>query len=221
MAPARFRLAATAQPMRRRPWTAPISAETLSIPGKAQKAVADYHTAEDHACACGGLCPKCRAQSAPPEWIEHVEVHADIDASGASPAPAPPVAPADAITSDPSAMAQFFCLFRAAQYGVAEYERAAWIVSSGGSISLGWWPASYSHNKETFKGVVPSGAIAFVHTHPNSASPQPSHDDKDASSNIGLPLYVISGDAIWRTDGSSDSQVADADWWRPYRKTKC
>jgi len=125
------------------------------------------------------------------------------------------------MVGDPQAMSQFFCLYRAVQYGAASYERAAWIVASGGSVSLDWWPASYAREKETFSGVIPAAAVAFVHTHPNSASPQPSHGDKQTSARLGLPLYVIAQSAIWRTDGSADTQVAGGDWWRPYRKTKC
>jgi hypothetical protein len=206
---------------RRKSSLATSSATTRPTPRRVGQSIMGFHAGANHACSCGGMCPKCRAQSGPAHRIEQVEVRADPGTGGVTRASAPPAVATDTITGDPSAMAQFFCLFRASQYGVAEYESAAWIVSSGGGVTLHWWPASFSYNKETFKGVRPTGSIAFVHTHPSSASSQPSRGDKDASSKVGLPLYVISSDAIWRTDGSSDAQVAEDGWWKPYRKTSC
>lgn len=191
------------------------------------------------ACACGGGCPRCmagRAEYVAPShasasdlpWsspfhslgeVARVEVRADSSGAGATPGTT--TIASDPIATDPVLLAQFYCLWHASNYGVSEFERSAWIVSSGSGMSLDWWPAAGAFNKETFTGTIPSGAVAVVHTHPNSKGEKPSTGDQDQARKLGLPFYVVTGQSIWRTDGASESQVAPDDWWKAYKKTKC
>lgn len=91
------------------------------------------------------------------------------------------------------------------------------------------WPWSAESKKETWRGAIPTGTVANAHTHPNTASPKPSttggitsRGDQGTADKIGLPVYVVTRNAIWKAvpDAKNPDQVASRDWWKPFDKAK-
>ena len=88
-------------------------------------------------------------------------------------------------------------------------ERAAWIVrQSDGKLSSVRWPHLGARYKITWKYQLPRQTLAQVHTHPRTASPQPSDEDRRQAMRLGLPIYVISRKGIWvvNPDGTTIQQ---------------
>ena len=95
-------------------------------------------------------------------------------------------------------------LFARAQYGLAPFESAAWVVrSEGGGVGLRPWSLSGAAERATWKGLPPDGAVAIVHTHPRRADPRPSAADAALARRLGLPVYTLTRSGLWaaRSDG--------------------
>jgi hypothetical protein len=96
-------------------------------------------------------------------------------------------------------------LFRAAYFGRANYERAAFLVlERGGTLSCRDWPATFSFRSEHWTGAVPDGTVAIAHTHP-ARMRQPSVADIDSARGAGVPVFVISEG--WIAMAASDGTV--------------
>lgn len=80
-------------------------------------------------------------------------------------------------------------------YGRLSRERAAFLIrETDGGFTLAPWPhGGFRH--ATFRGDVPAGAVAVLHTHP-LREPQPSQRDKAEARRLGLPIVVITPDAV-------------------------
>lgn len=77
-------------------------------------------------------------------------------------------------------------------------EIAAFVVrTSDGTLALQPWPDRFYRRRQTFRGSVPAGAIAIIHTHPPGASPLPSEGDFVLARATGLPVIAVSRRAIW------------------------
>jgi hypothetical protein len=80
------------------------------------------------------------------------------------------------------------------------------------------WPWSAAANHDTWKGPIPSDAVAFAHTHPSNMDPKPSSGgdktDDVAANTTGLPNYVVTKDAIWKQSPNQKQpqQVAGEGW---------
>jgi hypothetical protein len=110
-------------------------------------------------------------------------------------------------------------LFQASAFGNDRREHSMWVISKDGQYSFVRWPWSAETNKEIWKGPVPDGAVAIVHTHPTGTSQQPSSGDRDLatgkqSKNIKMPVYVLHKNGIWKADpgGGKDIRVRDYRW---------
>ena len=78
------------------------------------------------------------------------------------------------------------------------WERAAFIIQNpDGSIACQCWPSKHSYLAETFNGFVPARTIAIVHTHP-VAYPRPSEQDKLEATRLGIPIYVLSIEGVYK-----------------------
>src|SRR5450631_3842709 len=63
--------------------------------------------------------------------------------------------------------AGLFCLWKADGFGHESFEQAAWIVrTADGTTALIPWPSLRAFRRATWRGPIPSGALASVHTHP-------------------------------------------------------
>jgi len=66
------------------------------------------------------------------------------------------------------------------------------------------WPESETPRESTFRGQIPAGAIAIVHTHPELAHLRlPSAHDAALALKSGLDVYVITHAEIWLAEGGS------------------
>ena len=84
----------------------------------------------------------------------------------------------------------------------ANLERAAFIVRTPtGTLDLLRWPGSDFFSAQ-WRGAVPEGVVAIIHTHPVKR-PAPSEQDRAEAQRVGLPLYVVSraGLCVAKADG--------------------
>ena len=79
------------------------------------------------------------------------------------------------------------------------WERAAFVIQQpDGSIACQCWPQKHSYLAETFTGFMPANTIAIVHTHPISY-PKPSEQDKMEATRLGIPIYVLTIQGVYKT----------------------
>jgi hypothetical protein len=141
----------------------------------------------------------------------------------------------DLLTSNQDVLRDLYCLWKTGGYGVRDTERSLWITGNGGKYGSVPWPWSAESKKETWNGPLPVGTVANAHTHPDrsisesKASPKPSttggntgRGDQGTADKIGLPVYVVTGQAIWKAvpKAKDPVQVAGSDWWKPFDKAK-
>jgi proteasome lid subunit RPN8/RPN11 len=118
---------------------------------------------------------------------------------------------ASATTSDRT-VALAWELLADARYGSDPKEHAAFIVAdASGELRLARWPWAAETKRATYRGNMPRGAVAIVHTHPNHL-PTPSPNDVAVARKLGMPVYVITRTSVMRTDGSGSAYVAQGDW---------
>jgi len=71
------------------------------------------------------------------------------------------------------------------------FERAAFIVDRGdGNLECITWPVTNEREKATFRGTIPPGTIAIIHTHPLN-TPWPSEQDENEAHRLGIPIYAL------------------------------
>ena len=120
--------------------------------------------------------------------------------------------PADAESANDPVVRQFFwSLMQQNRYGFTETEGAAFVTrSADGQIEFIHWPSDRPH-RATWKGKVPQGVIAIVHTHPNWI-PDPSLVDARTAKLRRIPVYVVTRGRIMKTTGDSTETVSKGDW---------
>ncbi|HUJ12988.1 MAG TPA: Mov34/MPN/PAD-1 family protein [Thermoanaerobaculia bacterium] len=92
-------------------------------------------------------------------------------------------------------------------------ERAAFIVDEGGgNLQCLVWPATYQHARATFRGLIPRGTIAIIHTHPANA-PWPSENDEREARRLGIPIYALTPLAITKAAPAKDAQLVERGPW--------
>lgn len=81
-------------------------------------------------------------------------------------------------------------------------ERAAFIIKKpSGGITLLPWPGRGTYSA-SWKGPVPNGVIAVIHTHP-SDRPVPSAQDRAEAKRLGVPFYVVSRAGLCVADAAN------------------
>ncbi|HVG25439.1 MAG TPA: Mov34/MPN/PAD-1 family protein, partial [Thermoanaerobaculia bacterium] len=80
-------------------------------------------------------------------------------------------------------------------YGRVERERAAFLIlECDGALTLEpWREGGFRH--ATYRGKVPAGAIAILHTHP-ARVPEPSAHDRAEARRLGIPVVVITPSGV-------------------------
>ena len=97
--------------------------------------------------------------------------------------------------------AHSFSLFEASRFGGTSTEHSMWVISKDGKYSFVIWPWSAETGKEIWKGPIPDGAVAVIHTHPTNKSERPSDKDHDLADgkqfgDIRMPVYVLHRNGI-------------------------
>ena len=107
---------------------------------------------------------------------------------------------------------QSWALLARAQYGFSEREHAAFIVREDDqTLSFVDWPYVAQQAKAQYRGRIPRGTVAIVHTHPNER-PVPSPDDVALAQRIALPVYVLTRTEISRTADGRVKTLVVGDW---------
>ncbi len=99
-----------------------------------------------------------------------------------------PIGPA--LLKDRAVQQCFASMLAATRFGATGEEIGAFlVVETDGTRRCQRWPTKGMRRVE-WRGPIPTGTVAIVHTHP-AAAPLPSRHDRDAARNAGLPFIVI------------------------------
>ena len=93
----------------------------------------------------------------------------------------------------------FDTLLRKSGYGRLGEERAGFLIYEGGGFHLAMWPPTHKFHAEEWRGPIPAGTVAVVHTHPPNL-PEPSQQDRDEAQRIGAPIIVLTQRTIEITE---------------------
>jgi hypothetical protein len=108
-------------------------------------------------------------------------------------------------------------------YGLSDTESAAFVFRDGdGSFHCLAWPETFRFRESSYRGALPRGVIAIVHTHPFTM-PVPSTGDRWTAARLGVPIYAITRFNIYKADtaGRAVAVVRSRQWWtRPIRETR-
>src|SRR6266404_8016517 len=200
-----------------------------SLGNKATTTITQTLTANliDYSCA-GGACTGIVQYSLQIATSVNFSASLFLDPFGGGPAGNPQP---DKITSDRGVLKRFYCLWKAGGYGNLRTERSMWVTQdSKGNYGSVDWPWSAEWGKETWHGPLPADTVADAHTHPNGMDPKPSTSggntgkgDQGTADMIGLPVYVVTRDAIWKAvpGGKDPVQVGGSGWTKQFEKEKC
>lgn len=111
----------------------------------------------------------------------------------------------------------FFTLFSRAGFGWSKREAAAWVTrDEARTMRLVFWPSSGKVHEEVWRGLIPAGVVALLHTHPPSVAPRPSLVDARTAARLGVPVYAIGRAGVFRVDADGlVAAVADDGWFAP------
>jgi hypothetical protein len=100
------------------------------------------------------------------------------------------------LVSEPNVAACFAELLKLGGYGKRPQERAAFLVlHAGHRFECVIWPPTFGYRNERWSGPIPDGTVAIVHTHPEH-EPQPSSFDVAEAERIGVPILVLTNEAV-------------------------
>jgi hypothetical protein len=103
-------------------------------------------------------------------------------------------------------------LFRSARYGHSKIEHSAFLViDARGELQLVKWRGEATSSSATYRGTIPVGAVAIVHTHPRTL-PNPSVGDAAVARKLNLLVYVLTRNSITRTSGGAMELIFAGDW---------
>ncbi|HYR27940.1 MAG TPA: Mov34/MPN/PAD-1 family protein [Thermoanaerobaculia bacterium] len=95
---------------------------------------------------------------------------------------------------------------------VDQIEHAAFIVRTAEeTLELMHWPGR-GYYSASWRGPVPPGVVAVIHTHPRHR-PAPSGQDRAEATRLGLPFYVVSRAALCVADASESVRCATRIPW--------
>lgn len=95
----------------------------------------------------------------------------------------------------PQATFWYDSLLAESGYGRFPRERAAFLIREpDGTLTLEPW-TSGSRRHASFRGTVPKGSIAILHTHPHGHA-RPSAQDFAEAKRLGMPVVVITTERV-------------------------
>jgi hypothetical protein len=110
----------------------------------------------------------------------------------------------------------FADLLRQGGYGRWNTERAAFlVVDESGEYRCVLWPAERGFYRESFRGAMPEGTVAIIHTHP-AHLPDASTNDQRTAMRLGIPVFTLTPLNVYLTsaDGENVAVVTNR-WWAP------
>ena len=95
----------------------------------------------------------------------------------------------------PQAAFWYASLLEESGYGHLPRERAAFLIrEKDGTLTLEPWPAGGPRHA-SFRGQMPAGAIAILHTHPRGEE-RPSAQDRVEAKRLRMPVVVITAERV-------------------------
>ena len=93
-------------------------------------------------------------------------------------------------------------------------ETAAFLVRrNNGELQCLVWPTTNEYKGQSFRGRIPEGTVAIIHTHPSGAF-QPSAGDAEQARLIGLPIFVLTRSHVTAVDSRGNLlRVVDRRTW--------
>ena len=70
-----------------------------------------------------------------------------------------------------------------------QFERGAFLILRTDGLSMMEWPFERRYRTAHWRGTVPQGVVAVIHTHPNEY-PHPSSTDRAEARRLALPVFV-------------------------------
>jgi hypothetical protein len=114
------------------------------------------------------------------------------------------------ILRDRDVASGFAMLVKNAGYGHRPDEQAGFLVmDDDGRLRVVPWPATNRHHAQQWSGAIPAGTVAVAHTHP-SESPSASAHDCDEARRLGMPMFVLTPQAVVLIDARSGRPQAIA-----------
>jgi hypothetical protein len=102
-------------------------------------------------------------------------------------------------------------------------ETAAFLVrKNNGELQCLLWPATNEYKGQSFRGRIPDGTVAIVHTHPGAAF-NPSVGDARQAREIGLPIFVLTRGHVTAVgaDGITLPVVERRSWMTTKGERRC
>jgi len=113
---------------------------------------------------------------------------------------------------DSEFLQQSWALLKTADWGHLPYERGAFaVLDADGRVTFVMWRSEHAAFAASYTGPIPGNTFAIVHTHPNG-HPIPSDDDCASAARLGMPVYVVTRNAVTRTNGSRWEYITLGDW---------
>jgi hypothetical protein len=95
----------------------------------------------------------------------------------------------------PQAAFWYASLLEESGYGYLPRERAAFLIrETDGTLTLEPWPPG-GRRHASFRGRVPVGTIAILHTHPRGEE-WPSAQDREEARRLRMPVVVITAERV-------------------------
>lgn len=119
------------------------------------------------------------------------------------------------LAKDPIVHAYFADLLRQGDYGFSLTESAAFLVrEESGAYRCDAWTYDGGMARHTFRGLMPDGTVAIMHTHPKER-PHASADDFRTAMTLWIPIFVLTPTNIFVVTprGESETIVANQKWW--------
>lgn len=105
-------------------------------------------------------------------------------------------------------------LFNLSIDGTVESERAAFLVVGPlGEYESVVWPRTHERRAATWRGPVPAGTIAVLHTHPMTM-PEPSRNDVAHAIQTRLSFVIVSRSRVYVVEPNGSVRLIASNGWR-------
>ena len=116
------------------------------------------------------------------------------------------------------------CMLSATDMGRDTYEVGAWLIERNGLFSCQGWPAPRDSKRVEFRGHIPPGAVAWIHTHSGGQDYFSGVDETSAKAVKLTALLVTSHflSVMEVHEGKTYfSKFLSSGMWVPYERQRC
>ena len=92
-------------------------------------------------------------------------------------------------------------------FGMVDWERAAFLkLEENGRLSCQVWDSKLNYQRVEWRGRIPDGTVAVIHSHPRT-KPDPSEHDVFEAQRLGIPVIVVTPEAVVMTLRGETSRI--------------